>query len=92
MRHNASPPNPCLLLRAGDGAGAAALHDALAGFLWDCVGAPALAAASAQFARGADVAAFAAVLAEAARPAAPAEADLFVLRGALLYCAVRPPR
>jgi hypothetical protein len=81
--------NPVPHLHADGAAGAAALHDALARFLWDCVGAPALAAASAQFARGADVAAFAAVLAEAARPAAPAEADLFVLRGALLYCAVR---
>ena len=77
--------------RAGDGgAGAAALHDALARYLWDCAGAPSLAAASAQFARGADVSAFAAVLAAAAaQPGAAAEADLFVLRGALQYCAVR---
>jgi hypothetical protein len=50
---------------------------------------------SAHFALGADVSAFASVLASAAAAAAAeraggdAEADLFLLRGALLYCGVR---
>ena len=87
----ANPAANARFVRAGGGGGgAAALHDALARYLWDCAGAPSLAAASAQFARGADVAAFAAVLAQAAaQPGAAADADLFVLRGALQYCAVR---
>ncbi len=74
---------------------AGVLHDALGSYLWAVAGPPALAVASAQFARGADVAAFAAVLADAAASAASegrgadTETDLFLLRASLQYCAVR---